>query len=250
MVSQGSVLSVHQCLLCRLRSLLLFTLLCTCGSASSQIDKAPQGLFGGKSITQRPLQLSIDAGYSFGSFNRQPELVGQLNSSGGDFLRALNSATTSLDFSYAPASTNISWGLRVGYSRRGYEHRVEQENGGFSRGNLIPSRVHYADITPRITYRPCRLLSASIGPYVSLGQKFEDNPFVLEPDRRTFSTDYGISLEGRIHLGRLYGYAGYQRSMRNYNYSTISEGFQLPVGVVEATPISALRLGFGFTILR
>lgn len=233
-----------------LRSLLLLAFLCTCGSAHSQNTESTKRLFGGQNITQGLFQLSIEGGYAFGSFNRQPELVGQLNSSGRDYLRALNSPTISLDISYAPASSNFSWGLKAGYSRRGYEHRVEQENGGFFPGLITPSLVDYIDIMPRLMYRPCRLLSVSIGPYASFGQKFEDDPFVLEPNRRSFFTDYGISLEGRIHVGRLYGYAGYQRSLRNYSYSTVTGTIQPMFRIDKPTPISALRVGVGFTVLR
>ncbi|WP_020571266.1 hypothetical protein [Neolewinella persica] len=219
------------------KALLLFALLCTCGPAQMLAQ----------------FTFSVNTGYSFGTFNQQPELVGDIIFTGeGGYLNALNSASAGLEVNYAPANTNFSGGLQMSYSRRGYEHLIELANGEQEHSLSHPSHVDYLDISPRLTYRPRRLFSASIGPFLSLGRKFEDNPFVIERERRTNTHDYGIKVAGRLHFGRAYVYAAYQRSFREYDYTGGLDGQSsvLLLSVEQPSPISALQAGLGFTLIR
>jgi hypothetical protein len=142
--------------------------------------------------------------------------------------------------------------MQMSYSRRGPEHLIQRANGEQESGFLFPSFVDYLDIAPRLTCRPGRLLSASIGPYVALGRKLEDNPFVVESERRTTTYDYGIKVEGRLHFGQAYVYTAYQRSLREYDYTKIldDQSGRLLLEVQGPSPISALLIGIGYTIIR
>lgn len=221
-----------------LRSLLLFTLLCTCG---------PAQIFA-------QFTFSVNAGYSFGSLNHQPELIGNvIQTDGSDFLKATNSATAGLEINYVPPTNRLSWGLQINYSRRGYGHFIKQDGTVLESVYSIPSHADFLDIAPRLSYRLGRLFSASIGPYASMGRKFEDNPFVIESERTTMIYDYGFKVEGRLHFGRAYVYTAYQRSLHNYDFTEILDD-QFPsdllIQVKRPSPISSLLVGVGYTIFR
>jgi hypothetical protein len=220
-----------------LRSLLLITLFCTCGPAQVRAQ----------------FTYSVSTGYIFGTFNQQPELIGAMDIIGQDgHFKAINSVTVGLEINYAPANKAFSGGLQVSYSRRGHEHLVKRADGELEHGFSFPSHIDYLDIAPRLTYRPGRLFSASIGPYFSLGRKFVDNPFLIEFKRRTNSHDYGVIVGGRLHFGRLFVYTAYQRSMRDYDFTSIPSS--QPSGTLLSTEqpfsISTLQVGIGYTILR
>ena len=217
--------------------LLLFTLLCTCGPAQMLAQ----------------LTFSVNTGYSFGTFNQQPELVGDIIFTGQDgHLNATNSATVGLEINYASANKVFSSGLQVTYSRRGHEHFFKRADGELERGFSFPSHIDYLDIAPRLTYRPAKLFSASIGPYFSLGRKFEDNPLIVESERRTNTHDYGIKVEGRLHFGLAYVYSAYQRSLREYDYADVisSQSSGILLSIEQPFFISTLQVGVGFTIIR
>lgn len=199
------------------------------------------------------LTVSVNTGYSFGSFNQQPELVGSAIHIGQDgYLNPINSTTIGLEINYAPADKAFSGGLQVSYSRRGHKHLIKVADRELEHGFSFPSHIDYLDITPKLTYRPGRFFSVSTGPYFSIGRKFEDNPFIVERERRTNTHDYGVMVEGRLHFGRAYMYTAYQRSLRDYDYADVpdSQSGGILLSIDQSSPISALRLGVGFTIIR
>jgi hypothetical protein len=201
------------------------------------------------------ITLAADLGYSIAGYNHSLELSGPtIASDQGDYLGAYNSPTLAFEVDYAPATSRSSWGLRLQYGVRGYRHLIQFDSGQTVEGPLNYSRVDYIDMMPRFTHRYSRIFSNSIGPYISIGLKEEGTPFIDERERLATAFDYGINLETRVTLDRVFFYVAYQRSFREYDYSAATDGGRQPHGdafsIANPSPISAFRLGVGGMIIR
>lgn len=201
------------------------------------------------------ITLAADVGVSIAGYNHSLELSGPtIASDQGDYLGAYNSPTLAFEIDYSPATSRSSWGLRLQYSERGYRHLIQFDNGQTVEGPLNYSRVDYIDLITRFTHRYSRVFSNSFGPYISLGLQEEGTPVINERERLTTTFDYGINLETRVTLDRVFFYAAYQRSFRKYDYSAATDGGRQPHGsafnIANPSPISAFRLGVGGMIIR
>jgi hypothetical protein len=237
-----------------LRTLLLFTLICTCGPAHAQNAKAKKQLIEGTSL--HSFTLKLDVGYSYGIFNQEPETSSIPNNSElFDFFGTNNAPVLGLEVEYAPATAALSWGLRLQYAERGYLHLLDTPSNGQTvvEGPYSSVAVRYLDVMPRAAYRFNKNFSIAAAPYVSVGLEECCNPLRPDSERLINKTDYGLNLEGRINLGRFYGFTAYQRSFRTFDYSAISDinsSIGQTITVNRPSGISAIRLGAGFVIIR
>lgn len=209
-------------------------------------------------------QLSLDAGPSFARFNRPvyiptPTIDFDLSPNVvREEIRAVANEFIALNLEYAPADKLWSFGLRVQYLGRGYQHiYIEEFDNNQGRGTLYRDNMtsinHYIDFMPQAGIRINRNWSVTLGPYVAVRTgASDDNPFVPENERgtRLQPFDAGAHATVRFHANRFYALVQYQHSLRNMSFFDFPYFNQEAIMIDKPHPVSAINVGVGYLIIR
>jgi hypothetical protein len=233
-----------------LRRLLLFTLVCTCGPASSSLSAQ--------------LQLTVDGGFAIATFDKNPVLpaetraVFELDDNDTEKIEPLEGGYVGLGLAYQPIDKAWGWSTRLQYMKRGYRYRVERNTPtSFQRINRAFSYTTFIDLMAQATTRISGKLKLNAGPYFSMAtndyKSFRLN--LNDPDNAPNTrTDFGINAGLSYPFGRLSIMVNYQQSLRRYDFTSLNEAYIQASGLADAvvldkTPrISALRLGLAYAI--
>jgi len=217
-----------------LRLLLALTLLCTCAPAL---------------LAQ--FTLAVEGGIAYAVHNRKVDIPRTAEPAPEERLRAVGGDAPALHLGFAPADKKISYGLRVQYLKRGYQHiYTERSPGLVLERDVITSEVGFIDVLPAVNYGVGGSLLFGGGPYLSMAVTEKNAPVALPDGQSLHRQDYGLHLNGRFKFGRFYFWSQYQLSLQKFDAAAFNAAYPSVQPIEDAGRVSLLLFGIGFQLIR
>jgi hypothetical protein len=196
--------------------------------------------------------VAFEGGTGHGIYNYEPTLPDPTTDPiTEEKLRAVGGNAFALHLGFAPADAKTSYGIRIQYLSRGYQHVYTDHSQSFVQlQNELASEVQFLDILPSLAYNIGRQLSFGGGPYYSIALSEKNTFSDFNPNQRLHRLDYGVHLNGRFSIGRFYLWTQYQHSMQRFDLSAFSATFPDVRPIQNPSPVSIFVVGVGFQLIR